>query len=357
MTHVEALQQTLQPGEAALVTSAAARHWLSGFFADDGAILCTRTKAVYLLDSRYIEAGQHAVKTLPCALMTRLFEAVAAFLGEQNAATLLTQAQAMTVAEHERLQTALDGVCTVLADGRLDTAIEQGRRVKTAEEIKNLKAAQALTDDGFSYILPRLAVGRTEREIALELEMYLRQNGSEGVSFDFIVASGENGSCPHAVPSTRALQKGDLITFDFGAVVGGMHADMTRTVALGTVSEQQKTIYETVLAAQTAALARVAPGVRCADVDRAARDVIAAAGYGDAFGHSTGHGVGYEIHEAPNLSPRADDTALLEIGNVVTVEPGIYLPGVGGVRIEDMALVTENGAENLTKSKKSLLIV
>ena len=356
MTHIEALQHTLAPGQAALITSPAARHWLSGFFADEGAVLLTATDAVYLLDSRYIEAGQKAVKTLPCALLTRLYENVAAFLGEQTATTLLIESEQTTVAAENRLKTALSDVATVVADGSLDQAIERGRRVKTAEELQHLKAAQALTDDGFSYILERLCVGRTERDVALDLEMYLRQNGSEGVSFDFIVASGENGSCPHAVPSDRALQKGDLVTFDFGAVVGGMHADMTRTVALGTVSEQQQELYDVVLNAQLAALACIAPGVRCAEVDRAARDVIANAGYGDYFGHGTGHGVGFEIHEAPNLSPRAGEKTL-EIGNVVTVEPGIYLPGVGGVRIEDMALVTANGHENLTKSKKTLLIV
>ena len=356
MTHVEALQHTLESGQAALITSPAARHWLSGFFADDGAILLTRDTAVYLLDSRYIEAGEKAVKTLPCALLTRLFENVAAFLGEQVADTLLIEAEQTTVAAESRLKTALTDVATVLADGSLDAAIEQNRRVKTAEELKNLRAAQALTDDGFSYIVERLSLGRTERDVALDLETYLRKNGSEGVSFDFIVASGENGSCPHAVPSDRPLQKGDLVTFDFGAVVGGMHADMTRTVALGAVSDKQKEIYDVVLSAQLAALACVKAGARCADVDKAARDVIAAAGYGDCFGHGTGHGVGFEIHEAPNLSPRAGDKTL-EIGNVVTVEPGIYLPGVGGVRIEDMALVTENGHENLTKSKKSLLIL
>ncbi len=356
MTHIEALQQTLAPGQAALVRSPAARHWLSGFFADDGTVLLTRDTAVYLLDSRYIEAGQKAVKTMPCALMTRLYENIAAFLGEHCADTLVIEAEQTTVAAETRLKTALADVATVLADGTLDASIEQGRRVKTADELKNLKAAQALTDDGFSYIIERLSLGRTERDVALDLETHLRRNGSEGVSFDFIVASGENGSCPHAVPSDRQLQKGDLVTFDFGAVVGGMHADMTRTVALGTVSDKQKEIYDVVLSAQRAALACIQPGARCADVDKAARDVIASAGYGDYFGHSTGHGVGFEIHEAPNLSPRAGDKTL-EIGNVVTVEPGIYLPGVGGVRIEDMALVTANGAENLTKSKKSLLII
>ena len=356
MTHVEALQRALEPDQAALIAAPATRHWLSGFFADDGAILLTPTDAVYLLDSRYIEAGQKAVKTLPCALMTRLYENIAAFLGGHGVTTLLVEAEKTTLAAAKRLQAALLDAVAVCDDDRLDAVIERERRVKTAEELQNLRAAQALTDDGFSYIVEHLSLGRTERDIALDLETYLRRNGSEGVSFDFIVASGENGSCPHAVPSDRRLQKGDLVTFDFGAVVGGMHADMTRTVALGAVSDKQKELYDVVLSAQLAALACVKPGARCADVDRAARDVIASAGYGDFFGHSTGHGVGFEIHEAPNLSPRAGDK-VLEIGNVVTVEPGIYLPGVGGVRIEDMALVTESGHENLTKSKKSLLIL
>ncbi len=356
MTHVQKLQKTLNTGEAALITSSAARHWLSGFLADDGAILLCADDAVCLLDSRYIEAGEKAVKTMPCSLLTRLYESIAAFLGEHALDTLLIETETMTVADKKRLKTALDNVATLCTDGRLDAAIEQERRIKTDEELQCLKVAGALTDDGFSYILTRLDIGRTEREVALDLEMYLRKNGSEGVSFDFIVASGENGSCPHAVPSDRKLQKGDLVTFDFGAVVGGLHADMTRTVALGGISEKQKEIYDVVLSAQLAALASIHSGVRCAEVDKAARDVITAAGYGEYFGHGTGHGVGFEIHESPNLSPRAGDK-VLEIGNVVTVEPGIYLPKVGGVRIEDMVLVNENGYENLIKSKKSLLIV
>ena len=213
---------------------------------------------------------------------------------------------------------------------------------------------RALTEDGFAHILDYIRPGRTERDVALELEFYIRRQGAEAAAFDFIVVSGANTSLPHGVPTEKPIGSGEFVTMDFGAVVEGYHSDMTRTVAVGAVSEEQERVYDIVLQAQLAALSVLKPGLPCLKGDAAARDVIAAAGFGDCFGHGTGHGVGVEIHEQPRLSPSARGQEL-QAGNVVTVEPGIYIEGKFGVRIEDMAAITESGCENLTKSPKTLI--
>ena len=183
----------------------------------------------------------------------------------------------------------------------------------------------------------------------------MRERGSEGVAFDFIVVSGKNSSLPHGVPTDKKIEKGDFVTMDFGGVVNGYRSDMTRTVAVGNVTEKQRKIYETVMAAQQASLDMIKPGVACFQVDKAARDIISNAGYGDFFGHGLGHSVGLEIHESPACNTR--DKTPLKKGMIMTVEPGIYLPGEFGVRIEDMVVVTDSGYENLTKSPKELVVL
>ena len=241
------------------------------------------------------------------------------------------------------------------ADGAVDRAITSLRMIKSADEIALMKSAQEIAERAFTHILDFIKPGVTEREVSLELDYFMLRSGAEALSFETIAVSGVNSSMPHGVPSDKKIENGDFVTMDYGAVCGGYHSDMTRTVAVGNVSAEQKKVYDTVLKAQLAALEAMRPGVRCADADRAARDVIEAAGYGEFFGHGTGHGVGIEIHEEPRVSPTAVD--ILETGNVVTDEPGIYLPGQFGVRIEDMVLITENGFENLTKAPKELIVL
>ena len=228
------------------------------------------------------------------------------------------------------------------------------RECKTEEEIGKIEQAQAIAEAAFAHILEYIHEGVTEREVALELEFYMRRAGATRAAFDIIVAAGASGSVPHAIPSDEPIRRGDLVTMDFGAVVDGYHSDMTRTVAVGEVSERQKLVYDTVLRAQKASLAVLKAGVSCVEGDAAARRVIEEAGFGQHFGHGTGHGVGLEIHEEPRLSPRAGEK-LLRVGQVVTVEPGIYLPGECGVRIEDMALITKEGCRNLTHAPKELI--
>ena len=350
----EKLAAFLTEGEAALVTAPHERRYLTGFASSDGYVLVTREESWFLTDSRYIEAAQRQIRDMPCLCYQSAGEALKELLARCGVRRLHVGGRTVTVEEYEGFRRRF-APCEVTADS-LDGWLGGLRRVKTPGEIAVLRQAQALTEAGFDYILSAIRPGRTEREIALDLEFFIRRQGAEGVSFDFIVVSGANSSLPHGVPTDRPVERGDFVTMDFGALVDGWHADMTRTVAVGEPDEEQRAVYETVLRAQLAALEVLGPGLLCTQGDAAARSVIEQAGYGDFFGHATGHGVGVEIHEEPRLSPRSGEERLVP-GNVVTVEPGIYLPGKFGVRIEDMAVITENGCENLTKSPKSLLIL
>src|SRR5262245_65622811 len=232
--------------------------------------------------------------------------------------------------------------------------VEALRRVKDAGEVGRIRRACAIADDAFQTLLPRLAAGLSERAFALELEFAMRERGASGNSFDPIIASGPNGSRPHHMPSDRIIERNELVVCDFGCIVDGYCSDMTRTVSVGDPGPDARRVYDVVLDSQQAGRAVVAADVRCADVDRASRDVIAEAGWADAFSHSTGHGVGLEIHEDPRVAATADDTLL--IGDIVTVEPGVYLPGVGGVRIEDTVVVGAGTAEPLTLTGKELVL-
>jgi Xaa-Pro aminopeptidase len=227
------------------------------------------------------------------------------------------------------------------------------RRVKTEAEIKKIRKAQKITDDAFSFVLTLINEDRTEVEIASEIEHFMRKSGADGLAFDTIAVSGKNSSLPHGVPTTSKLVKDSFFTMDYGAKVDGYCSDMTRTVVLGKADDEMKRIYNTVLTAQSEAMKFIRAGVSCKDADAVARKVISDAGYGEYFSHSLGHSLGLEIHELPSLSTKSED--ILVSGNIVTVEPGIYIPGRYGVRIENMVLVTENGCENLTHSDNSLI--
>lgn len=347
------IQKVLADGEAALFFSAAACRYLTGFDYTDGGVLVLPDTAYLLTDSRYIEAAEEAVSELQCVCCNGLYHTVETLL-RQHAVRRLHLERASSLAIFETLREKLSA--EILIDGKADAALAETRLVKSARERDLLMEAQRLTELGFSHILSFLKAGVTEREAALELEFFLRRAGADGVSFDFIVVSGKNTSKPHGVPTDKPLENGDFVTMDFGALYRGYHADMTRTVAIGEVTAEQRRVYDTVLRAQLAALDTLRAGISGRKGDAAARDVITAAGYGDCFGHGTGHGVGVEIHEAPSLSPRAPETPL-PAGCVVTVEPGIYLPGRFGVRIEDMVILTADGCENLTKAPKELLIL
>lgn len=235
----------------------------------------------------------------------------------------------------------------------VNSAVTAFRAVKDQEEIDAIINSVELADKAFKHILAEIKPGRKEREIALELEYFMRKEGAEGISFDFIVASGIRGAMPHGVASEKKLKEGEMVTLDFGCVLKGYCSDISRTVVLGDPSEKQKEIYSLVNAAQSLGLESLRPGIKAEDADKKVRDYFSLKGYGDFFGHGLGHGVGMEVHEAPRLAPCSEDELIP--GMVVTVEPGLYIDGFGGVRIEDMALITSEGYQVLTKSSKEFI--
>ena len=350
-SRIKKIQNFLSHSSAALIISPENRFYLTGFKSSAGYVIITRERAVFLTDFRYFEKAISVVKTCEAEMLVSFEKQANDIL--KGIDKIYIETDFVSVSQFAFLSKKLGDKISkeeILADLFYDM-----RSIKTKEEIDNIKSAQRLTDLTFQYILPRIEAGRTELEIMLDMEFFMRKNGSEGVSFDFIVVSGKNSSLPHGVPTDIKIEKGDFITMDFGAVINGYRSDMTRTVAVGSISEEQKMVYNTVLKAQLAAIGAARPGVECRAVDKVARDIIAAAGYDGCFGHGLGHSVGIDIHENPCFN-RNDETPL-ESGMVITVEPGIYLENKFGVRIEDMIIITENGNENITGSPKDLIIL
>lgn len=347
---------SLLPSEldGALIMSEENRRYFTSFPSSDGVLLISRNGTVFLTDSRYVEAAQKKITVCPVRLTKDLSTELPQLMSEFKINNLAVETTRLTVAQFEEFTKWMPdtGICT---ENYADRAIDALRMVKSDGEVKLVCEAQAIAERAFDHILEFIKPGVTEREIQLELDYYMLRNGAEALSFETIAVSGVNSSMPHGVPSDKKIENGDFITMDYGAVVGGYHSDMTRTVAVGSVSEEQKKIYNTVLEAQLAAMEKMAPGVSCAGADKAARDIITDAGYGEFFGHGTGHGVGVEIHEQPRVSPRSKE--ILAPGHLVTAEPGIYLPGLFGVRIEDMVLITEDGSRGLTHAPKNLIIL
>jgi len=349
MNNIKRIQSCLPLRTAALIECPRNRRYLTGFVSSYGSLLVTRDTATLLTDCRYIEAAQATVTN--CAVEEVKTGRLRALCKLHGVKKLWLESSA-TLARVKQLRDALPGVYAT-AGRALDAPLKQMREIKGEAEVAKIRAAQRIAEAAFAQVVPSITVGMTERDVALALDFAMLRGGAERLSFDTIVAAGVNGAKPHAVPGDYALQAGDLITMDFGAVVNGWHSDMTRTVALGEPAAQAREVYDVVLEAQLAALAAIAPGVACKDVDAAAREVIKAAGYGEHFRHGTGHGVGLAVHEEPRLSEKSRD--VLRPGMVVTVEPGVYLPGVCGVRIEDLVVVTDTGYENLTACAKDFL--
>ena len=351
---IEFLQNSLNEGEAALISSRPNRLYYTGFASSAGYVAVTRERAVFLIDFRYFEKAKLTVESCEVILLKNLTKQLGEFFGGQKIKTVFLETDTVSLSAFSSLKKRLPDFA-FSSDGKLQSLITKQRSIKSAEEIALIKKAQEMTDETFSYILNNISAGRTEREVMLDMEFYMRRLGSEGVSFDFIVVSGKNSSLPHGVPTDKKIEKGDFVTMDFGAVCGGYRSDMTRTVAVGAVSDKQREVYGIVLKAQKAAIDFIKAGVICKEVDRVARDIIAKAGYGDCFGHGFGHSVGLEIHENPACNTLCE--TVMEKGMIMTAEPGIYIENEFGVRIEDMVVVTEDGCTDITNSPKELIVI
>lgn len=337
--------------EGILIHKPENRTYLTGFTGSAGVALVTARAALLLVDFRYVEQaaaeapGWEVMKVAPQATDT-----VVEIVRGRELSQIGFESDGLTYRQHGDLAKALQPSELVPLDG-----LDRLRWVKDAEELARIRQAAAIADAAFAHVRSLLRPGVRERDVALELEFFMRRHGADKEAFETIVASGVRSSLPHGRASDKVLGSGEFVTLDFGAVVGGYHSDCTRTVVLGEASSRQREIYELVLTAQQRALAGLRPGLNTRDADALARQVITDAGYGDQFGHGLGHGVGLAIHEGPALSPREDAT--LEAGMVVTVEPGVYLPGWGGVRIEDLAVITAGSCEILTTAPRHLMIL
>lgn len=334
--------------DSALIYKPENRRYMSGFTGSSGYVFITMEKAYFITDFRYTaqaatqcegyEILQHSNEKTLYQILENIPVHCMGFEGDF-----------VTYQEYKELTEKLPEVHFE----SLEDALSQLRMIKNDQEIACIEKAAEIADMAFTHICQYIKPGVSEWEIALELESFMKKQGASATSFDSIVASGKRSSLPHGVASDKLMEAGDLVTLDFGCIYQGYCSDMTRTVVLGKATEKQREIYEIVLDAQMKALEFIRPGVRGIEVDKVARDIISAKGYGAYFGHGLGHGVGLEIHESPRLSPLGKD--VLQPGMIVTNEPGIYLPDFGGVRIEDLVLVTETGHRRLSKSTKELI--
>ncbi|MBQ7800574.1 MAG: aminopeptidase P family protein [Oscillospiraceae bacterium] len=342
--------------DAAIIFDNANKRYLTGVNTDDaGTLIVTKNSAYFIIDSRYTEVVERSVnKDINVILQKELYFQIAEIFSEQNIKYYSLETQKIPISVAEKLKKEIK-IATLDLSYDAGEVISGLRSVKDQIELELIRSAQKITDDAFDYILPKIKEGKTEKELALELEFYIRSHGADGVSFDIIFIGGANTSMPHGVPSDYRLKYGDLITMDFGADFNGYKSDMTRTVALGAVSDEQKRVYNIVLEAQEKSIEQIKEGIVCSEIDKIARNIIKSYGYSEYFGHALGHSVGLDIHESPNFSPKCD--TFLKEGMILSVEPGIYLPGKFGVRIEDLVYVTKKCAINLTKSKKSLIIL
>lgn len=357
MNHIAAIQAALGPADldAVFLTCRANRFYAAGFdsYDTDGACLITPDHAFYWTDGRYIEAAGKAISGAEVGLTDRAnpYEKLAADAVKRFSIRRLGfDEAAMTVADHGRYQKAL--ACELVPASALMTSL---RAVKDEAELAVMAQAQAIAEKAYLELLNDIRPGVTEKFLAARLTFLMLSGGAENVSFDPIVVSGANTSLPHGVPTEKAVADGDFVTLDFGALYHGYCSDTTRTVAVGSVTDEMTRVYETVLAAQKAGIAAARAGISGKDLDGAARAVIEEAGYGKYFTHSFGHSLGVEIHEAPNASPANEKP--LPAGAVVSAEPGIYLPGRFGVRIEDVLVLRDGGCDDLTHLDKKLLVL
>lgn len=338
--------------DCVLVTSDVNRRYFTGMKSSDGTVVAFRDKAYLIIDFRYIEKARVVVTSAEVIEQKKLYNQLSELIHSHSARNIAVESQTMTINQLNTLKKFIKNIEFIETDV-LSNAINSLRMVKDDYEISCIQKAQEIAETAFESILGFIKEGVTEREIAMELERIMMINGSEGVSFETIVLSGKNTSMPHGVPSDKQVKKGEFILMDYGAVYNGYHSDMTRTVCLGEPTDEMRKVYNVVLAAQTAAINAAHSGMTGQELDLIARSIIDDAGYGEYFGHSLGHGVGMEIHEMPAAAPSYNH--ILNENAVVTIEPGIYIAGKFGVRIEDFVVLHKDGCENLTKSAKNII--
>lgn len=338
--------------DAVIVMNPYNRRYLTGFTGTSGYAVISRSRRIFMTDSRYTEQAAQECRSYEIVMMERgTVEDILDVLKSMNYCKLGFEDNYLTVQRFNSLRDGLKDIELV----PIGSIIEKIREIKDKEEINRIKKAAATADNAFSHILGVIKPGISEQDVALELEYFMKKSGASALSFDTIVASGQRSSMPHGVATNKKIEYGDTVVLDFGCIFEGYCSDMTRTVFVGKADDEIRKIYEIVLKAQKAALDLIKPEVACKDVDLQARKIIEDMGYGKNFGHGLGHSVGLEIHEEPRLSTKSE--GILKPDMVVTVEPGIYVEGFGGVRIEDLVVVTENGLENFTSSRKDIIIV
>lgn len=339
--------------EAMIVSKVVNLRYFSGFTGDDSLLLITAKRELLLTDFRYVEQAKEETAFEIVEQKDGLWQQAAKNLQELGCRTLAFEGRAVSF---DAFQTFRKLLPALHEENFISLALEPLREVKDAEEIACLRKAVAISDRAFDDVLQFLRPGVTERAVAAHMEAFMREHGSERPAFTTIVASGVRGSLPHGTASEKLLVAGEFVTMDYGAVYQGYHSDITRTIVLGEASEKQRELYHTVLEAQILGVKSLKIGISGKEVDAAVRDFLTEQGYGENFGHGLGHSVGLEIHEEPRLSPKSK-AEHLEEGTVITVEPGVYLPGWGGLRIEDTVLLEKRGGVPLTKAAKHLIEV
>lgn len=338
-----------------LLCDEANMHYICGFSPSEGIILIVNDDSAYhLVDSRYSETAQINAKESGLTVLeisNGFYPLLSDLVNRHNIKSIVFENETISLAQYIRLTNALKGVEFISLDDRL----MRERNRKDAEEIVCMKKANAIAEKAFTELLNYVEAGKTEKDLAAYFEYLMAKNGSEGISFDTILLTGTHTSMPHGVPGDKKIENGDFVLFDFGATYKGYHSDMTRTIAIGSADDEMREAYNLVLKAQLAGIKALSAGIKCSDVYKAAYDVLEEKNMAQYFRHSLGHGVGLEIHEGFSASPKSADT--YEVGNVTSIEPGIYIPNKFGIRIEDVCYISPRGRENLSNVTKELIIL
>ena len=342
--------------EAALFTSEVSKRYLTDFGSEDGTLIVTKKGGYFIIDARYFEHTEQQVTDPLCKVILQkdLYAQIGEIFTNDGVSRVYVEDEFMTVATLSEYKRKFSHI-TFDTSNRLSDYMRNMRIIKSDKEVEYITKAQRIAEAAFTKLLSNMRAGMTEKHIAALLEYIMIDLGSDGVSFATIAASGVNSACPHAVPTDKQVQDGDFLTLDFGATYKGYHSDMTRTVVFGKPTDEMKNIYNAVWGANTDAIKAVRADISCKLVDNVARSTLDAWGYEEYFTHGLGHGVGLEIHEAPNVNARSG--VMLKEGMIITIEPGVYIPGKYGVRIEDMCVVTKEGCKIITDTPKTLIYI